>query len=766
MNDRIDFKLLADQLRGCAGIVVPRLLPGGKLIGQEWTCGDMSGGPGKSLRVNIQSGVWMDFASGEKGGDIISLKAAIDKCSMLEAAKSLLGEVSHMPAVQQNAPQPVQKEELPIKPPSGTRKPDFGQNSGVWCYRDETGHPMFFVVRYDSPDGGKNIVPFCWFSDGWRRKSWPAPRPLYGLELLKDDPKKGVMIVEGEKSADAARKLIGQHYIVMTWPGGSKAYSRVDWTPIHGRNVLIWPDADDAGLEAAQGISQILLQKCPQVKIIKTDKANGWDAADALAEGWDSGAVIAWAKPLVQIMGDAKPSTAVKVEVKKPEPVSVNMVEDMPELNESTYSIFDRLGIPRTKSGAPIINVHACSLMLAGIPEFKDMFWYDEFHQKYYTTMPMPRSNGVIFKSVREFTQVDCLYLLKFFQSNLGLSKLSDDMLYKAVIMYSQMNTRNEVKEWFESLKWDGKKRIDKFFVDCYGANDDEYHHAVGRNFWTGMVARIYSPGCQLDTMVVLEGGQGIFKSQSVKAIGGKWYSEVSTSVDRQDFYQVLNGNILLEIAELHAFSKSDVTKIKSIISCSTDRYRAPYARGPENHPRQSIFVGTTNEAHWLRDHSGGRRFWPIRCRNIDLARIKAEREQLFAEGIVRFKSGADWYKTPKDRTLEEQEMRREVDEWQDRVEDWLARPGNPGYCTVTQVAEDCLKFDLKNIDARVQRRVASILTVLGWDKCTKNFDGKSKRVWRPKIGGHRDLFTEDLPDLGIEGAEDDLQRPERDAEI
>jgi predicted P-loop ATPase len=759
MDQRIDFKLLAEQLRGCAGTVVPRLLPGGKLIGQEWTCGDMSGGPGKSLRVNIQSGVWMDFASGEKGGDIISLKAAIDKSSMLEAAKSLVGEVNHMSAVSHYSPPPAQKEEAPTKPPSGTKKPDFGHNSGVWCYRDETGHPMFFVVRYDSQEG-KNIVPFCWFGDGWRRKSWPAPRPLYGLEQLKDDDKKGVLIVEGEKSADAARQLIGQHYIVMTWPGGSKAYSRVDWSPIYGRNILIWPDADTAGTEAADAIAKLLLPNCPQVKIIKTNKENGWDAADALSEGWDAKSVIAWAKPLVHVAG-------VKVEMKKAEqPPTIQTVEDMPDLNESVHSIWDKLGIPLTKNGQPIINVHSCSVVLQGLPEFKGMFWYDEFHQKYYTTMPMPRVGGKIFKEEREFSDIDNLYLLKFFQSNLGFTKLSDDMLRKAVIMYCRMNTRNEVKEWFESLKWDGTKRLDKFFVNCYGANDDEYHHAVGRNFWTGMVARIYHPGCQLDTMVVLEGGQGIFKSQSVKAIGGKWYSEVSTSVDRQDFYQVLNGNILLEIAELHAFSKSDVTKIKSIISCATDRYRAPYAHGPENHPRQSIFVGTTNEAHWLRDHSGGRRFWPIRCRNIDLAKIKADREQLFAEAVVRFKSGADWYKTPKDKTLEQQEMRREVDEWQDRVEDYITRPGNQGYCTVLQVAEDGLKFDVKNIDARVQRRIATILSVLGWDKCTKNLGGKSKRVWRPKIGGQHDLFVEDLQDLGIEGAEADLPTPERDAEV
>jgi len=748
-DQRIDFKLLAEQLRASANMIVPRLLPGGRLVGQEWTCGDLSGGKGNSMKVNINTGVWCDFSSNEKGGDIISLKAAIDKCSMLEAAKSLLGEVAHSqpPTV---GPAPVVKEDLPSQPPAAAKRPDFGQASGVWCYRNEAGEPLFFISRYDTPDG-KNIIPYTWVNGQWKNKAWPAPRPLYGLELLKDNPKKGILIVEGEKSADAAHKLLSQHYIVMTWPGGAKALNKVDWKPIYGRNILIWPDADVAGLEASKAIANILMPNCPQVKIIITNKDNGWDAADALAEGWDTKAVIAWAKPLVHIAG-------AKVVSDRTDPtVNVNVIEDMPIVNESAVALWMRVGMPVTTKGQPIVNVHSVSLLMGALPEFKNMFWYDEFHQKYYTTMPMPRSANVVTKEVREFSQVDNLWLLKFFQSNLGLSKLTDDMLYKAVIMFSQMNTRNEVKEWMESLVWDEKPRIDKFFVDCYGADDNEYTHAAGRNFWTGMAARIYHPGCQLDTMVVLEGGQGIFKSQSMKAIGGKWFSEVATSVDKTDFYQILHGNILLEIAEMNSFGKADITKIKQIISCQTDRYRAPYARGPENHPRMSIFVGTTNESHWMKDHTGGRRFWPIKCRNIDLPKIKAEREQLFAEGIVRFKSGADWYTMPKERTLEEQESRREVDEWQDTVEDYICRNGNPGFCTVTDVAENSLKFNIKDVDARVQRRIAAILSVLGWEKCVKRYGSKLKRVWRPKIGGHNDLFAENLQDFGIEGAEENI---------
>lgn len=757
----IDFKMLAEQLRGNAGMIVPRLLPGGRLVGNEWTCADLSGGIGNSLKVNIQTGLWKDFAGTDGGNDLISLKAAIDRCSMLEAAKALQSDLGIIPSAHAIArPAP---EEAPVKPPPGAHRPDFSGSSGNWCYRDLDGDVLFYIARYDTPDGGKNIVPFTWVGGAWKKKGWPAPRPLYGLQRLSDTSK-GVLIVEGEKSADAADKLLGKHYHVVTWTGGAQAYGKTDWTPIYGRKVTIWPDADKPGMEAADGILKLLKEQCQSIKIINTDKSDGWDAADALQEGWDTKAVINWAKPLAVEMFQQPPvieQPRVTVE-QKPEPEKVvRTVDDMPEIDEGNQQLWTRLGIPQTKAGQPILNVHTVSLLMNALPEFKDMYWYDEFHMKCYTKMPMPRSQTVVDSSIREYSDVDNLFLLKFFQSKMGLHKITDDLLRKAVIMFCRMNTRNEVKEWMESLKWDGKERISDFFIDCYGTQRNAYTEAVGRNFWTGMVARVYSPGCTLQTMVVLEGGQGVFKSRSLRAIGGKWFAEVSVSVEKTDFYMVLQGNILLEIAELQAFSKADVTKIKSIISNEDDRYRAPYAMSPENHPRQSIFVGTTNECHWLRDHTGGRRFWPISCRVINLDKIIADREQLFAEAIVRYKSGADWYKTPKEKTEQEQEFRREVDEWQEVIEEYVARPGNPGYCTALEVAVNALNIEMKNVDLRTQRRITSILTVMGWEKGNKRFSGMNKRVWYPKMGGINDLFVEDLQEFGIEGVESDLQQAE-----
>lgn len=742
----IDFKELGQALLNDSGHLLTEWLPGGKLLGKEWTCGDLLGGEGKSCKINIESGAWQDFQTGEKGGDLISLYAAIKKVTQIEAAKELSEKynIAESKQITPVKPQPKPTTEIPSKPPKGAGLPHFkhyklGSPSFKWEYKDKASDLLFFITRYESQDG-KQIIPWSYVDGKWVNKHWSSPRPLYRLDKLR--PGKPVLIVEGEKAADAAVKLLGEDYDVVTWVGGANAWQNADWTPIYGKSILIWPDSDDPGRECGEKIGDSLTKHCKQIKMILADRSKGWDAADALAGGWDRDMVIKWAKPRVRVITEPKP-------IKKETPTI--RVEDntIPLISESVAALHEKVGIPKTASGQPICNVQTCRMMLESIREFKDMFWFDEFHQKYYTRMPKPTATGID-DSVREFSTIDNLFLLDFFQSKLGLSRLGDEMLNKAVMMHSQKNLRNEPKDWFETLEWDGKKRIDEFFIDCFGGKPGEYTRAVGRNFWTSMVARIYRPGCQNDYMVVLEGAQGIGKSTALQAIGGKWYTTASNAIERSDFYQVLQGNILIEIAELDAFSKAEVTRIKSVITDSTDRYRAPYDRKPQDYPRQSVFVGTTNESHWQRDHTGGRRFWPIYCQDINLQKIKDDREQLFAEAIVRFKKGADWYMTPFDETKAEQERRRQVDEWEDRIEAYLTRPGGADWTTIMDIAESALKIEAGKVDVRVQRRIAAALSSLGWEKVLARLDNKRKRVWKPIVhkmyeGCGSDFFLEKL---------------------
>lgn len=193
-------------------------------------------------------------------------------------------------------------------PPPGTPKPDMGGASMSWEYRDQKGATLFYIARMDAIDG-KQFVPYSWdrTAGAWVKKAWPAPRPLYGLAELALNPTASVMVVEGEKAADAARAIVGPRYVVVTWPNGAKAVEKVDWTPLHGRKVLIWPDADLPGIEAARIIGAILAPHC-ETGLIEFDPAApdaftsnlGFDAADALALGWDWAAFSGWAKPKIK----------------------------------------------------------------------------------------------------------------------------------------------------------------------------------------------------------------------------------------------------------------------------------------------------------------------------------------------------------------------------------------------------------------------------------------------------------------------------------
>ncbi|MCJ2059801.1 DUF6371 domain-containing protein [Methylobacterium sp. J-048] len=174
--------------------------------------------------------------------------------------------------------------------------PSLGAPSATWSYRDAAGNPLGFACRFNKPDGGKDFRPLVLFRSAaggpakWRWEAWPAPRPLYGLDRLAARPEAPVVVTEGEKSADAAALLLPD-YVAITSPNGSKSAPKADWTPLRGRTVVIWPDADapgiayaDAvhGLATAAGAASVVRIAPP----IEAEGNPGWDAADALAAGW------------------------------------------------------------------------------------------------------------------------------------------------------------------------------------------------------------------------------------------------------------------------------------------------------------------------------------------------------------------------------------------------------------------------------------------------------------------------------------------------
>jgi hypothetical protein len=371
---------------------------------------------------------------------------------------------------------------------------------------------------------------------------------------------------------------------------------------------------------------------------------------------------------------------------------------------------------------------------LTTYPDFQD-FWYDEFLQRGLTGNPP-----------REWTDHDDLELAVKLQGFYGFSQATVETIRQAVTAVMKRRRKNCVRDWMESLVWDGTPRIDKFLVQHFGADDTEYTRAASKNFWIAMVARVYKPGCQVDTMLVLDGPQGIGKSSALRAIGGEWFAEQHESATSKDFYQVLQGKMLVEISEMDSFSRAEVTKVKQVVTCTNDRYRESYGRQALDHPRQCIFVGTSNK--WSHDdETGARRFWPIECRGtVDIEAMLADRSQLFAEAVYRFKSGESWWVMPVEETLAQQQARFNVPalaqpiQWyidHDPFDDgeergWIQRETPKTQMTMSDVLRDALKLPESQWSG-AERVVAKALRSLGWDNKPEKVSGKTIRVWRPK---------------------------------
>jgi hypothetical protein len=212
--------------------------------------------------------------------------------------RGLLGKINGADHAKVRAKADQSHDWRPLVPvPDGAAEPAFihpayGKPSRIWTYHDARGRMLFHVARFDPPGERKQILPRCWGSwngkVGWYWRHTAAPRPLYGLDQLAARPSDPVLVVEGEKSADAAAEILPE-FVVITWPGGSSATSQADWSALEERKVWIWPDYDEPGRKAAEQIGDALLKLAAAVRIVDApaDLPEGWDLADPAPDGLD-----------------------------------------------------------------------------------------------------------------------------------------------------------------------------------------------------------------------------------------------------------------------------------------------------------------------------------------------------------------------------------------------------------------------------------------------------------------------------------------------
>jgi len=180
----------------------------------------------------------------------------------------------------------------------------------------------------------------------------------------------------------------------------------------------------------------------------------------------------------------------------------------------------------------------------------------------------------------------------------------------------------------------------------------------------------------------------------------------------------------------MDSFTRSEVTRVKQVITCTSDRYRPSYGRYAQDHPRQCVFVGSTNKNDWNKDETGARRFWPIACNGeIDVAAIQANREQFFSEAVYQFKAGESWWEMPEEETRSEQNKRYDADVWIEPISEYVALKTK---VSVNEILTRCLKVENSRSQRSDQMRVATCLRALGWKNVGNERSGHIvRKMWR-----------------------------------
>lgn len=327
--------------------------------------------------------------------------------------------------------------------------------------------------------------------------------------------------------------------------------------------------------------------------------------------------------------------------------------------------------------------------------------------------MPWP-SNG------EEWSEFDDAYAGAFLQGIRG-REATDKALREAVLLVANKNAYNPVTDWLNAIKWDGNPRLDGLLPNYFSTDPAEGNWArvVGPKFLIGMVARALNPGCKRDEILILQGPQGINKSSALAVLAGdEYFSDSLPNMHDKEASEHISGLWLIEVSEMAKILRGNQEDVKGFLARKNEKYRPAYGRHTVTQPRQCVFAGTTNADQYLNDPTGERRYWPVKCvGKIDLDGLTRDREQLFAEAVLRYRLREPyWLSTPEELSLADQitSDRTEHDPWQDRIGHYCAAsPGQP--ITMDRLFAACIGIPFDRQNSRETGRVSRVLVRLGY---------------------------------------------------
>lgn len=334
--------------------------------------------------------------------------------------------------------------------------------------------------------------------------------------------------------------------------------------------------------------------------------------------------------------------------------------EDFDQVEEDEINTQWLNKLEYTEQGKLRSTISNFSLIIENEPLLKGKIAYNEFSNRAVVIGQLPwRKKG----NMGDWNDTDDSGLREFIEKYYGIS--STTKCADALALSFEKHSFHPIKDYLESLIWDGVERINTLFIDYLGAEDNSYVRTVARKIIVAAVARIFVPGIKFDNMPVLAGTQGIGKSTIIKKLGQQWYSDSLTTVSGKEAYEQLQGVWILEMGEMMATKKADIEATKHFLSKTEDIYRVAYGRWTSRFPRQCVFIGTTNDREFLRDKTGNRRFWPIdvgvrpHSKSVFDDLNQYEINQIWAEAVELWKVGEKLYLTGE----EEKEAKKQQEE-------------------------------------------------------------------------------------------------------
>ena len=381
-------------------------------------------------------------------------------------------------------------------------------------------------------------------------------------------------------------------------------------------------------------------------------------------------------------------------------------------------------GTLKTKDGRPHQNVHNIALALHS-PDLDGLFTYDEMERKTKVTEALPDVFADQETRQREFPSsfrdADCIHMQAWFQT-VGMVNIAEGIVGRGIYLVARNRSYHPVKTYLETMQWDNHRRLNTWLSRALGVAHSRYHAMVGRKFLLSMIARIYRPGCKVDYMMVLVGGQGILKSMVASTLAGRWFSDNLPNLrNEKDAALHLNGKWLIEMGELAAIRKQDDEHVKTFIVRQSDKYRPPYGVNEVDEPRQCVFMGTTNKVEFLHDETGARRYWPVKVERIDVEWLRDNRDQLFAEAKCCFDKGEKWWPSDgweEQHAKSEQAKYQETDSaWSDVLVPWL-NEFKPERVRTSEIFDTPLHYkEVKDIKLSDYGRLDRVMVGLGWKK-------------------------------------------------